>query len=202
MSLPAAPTLCHCPAPRDQRPSLLPWGAAGPVRRRGPSGGGWLQSCPLRPRTVVGKSRTTGSHDLTSVSSTIAKNGGRQAAAAGQGAEGAEGAERPPPLLRKRQGQLAWSRDCPAGGTLPTARGEQGHILPVGSCGSPALLSCSLWSPTVLGPYWDHAGTMPGGMEGVNAQATAQTWTLSPPTLGGTLEGTSTPGSPLPGPYG
>lgn len=44
---------------------------------------------PAEPRTIVGKSRTTGSHDLTSVSSTIAKNGGRQAAAVGQGAEGA-----------------------------------------------------------------------------------------------------------------
>lgn len=37
-------------------------------------------SCLLSPRTIVGKSRTTGSHYLTSVSSTIAKNGGRQEA--------------------------------------------------------------------------------------------------------------------------
>lgn len=34
--------------------------------------------CPRSPRTIVGKSRTTGSHYLTSVSSTIAKHGGRK----------------------------------------------------------------------------------------------------------------------------
>lgn len=34
---------------------------------------------PAEPPTVVGKSRTTGSRYLTSVSSTIAKNGGRRA---------------------------------------------------------------------------------------------------------------------------
>lgn len=89
--------------PGDQSPSLLPRGAAGPAWC-GPSIGSWRQSCLLSPRTIVGKSRTTGSHYLTSVSSTIAKNGGRQAAVADWGpGEAAAGAE-------EEMGLLAWSR--------------------------------------------------------------------------------------------
>lgn len=117
--------------PGDQGPSLLPRGAAGPARC-GPSGGSWLQSCLLSPRTIVGKSRTTGSLYLTSVSSTIAKNSGRQAAVADPDLE------RPRPVLRKRQGWLAWSRMVQAGGILP----RQGKVTLASCwlpwCGSPA----------------------------------------------------------------
>lgn len=97
------------PLPSTRGPASLPpsLGSSRSREAAGPSVSGWLPSCPLRPHTVVGKSRTTGSHDLTSVSSTIAKNGGE---ASGSGwARGAEGAQRPLPLLRKRPGELAWS---------------------------------------------------------------------------------------------
>lgn len=85
--------------PGDKSWSLLP-GAAGPgPARRGPSS--VAGSCgPRGPHTVVGKSRTTGSHYLTSVSSTIAKNGGRRAAV-DLGGGG---------LCWERDGQLARSR--------------------------------------------------------------------------------------------
>ena len=77
----------------------------------GPSLGG-QQSCWLSPRTIVGKSRTTGSHYLTSVSSTIAKNGGRQAAAADLG----------PHELGEETRTVSVVHGGLAGGTLPTTR--------------------------------------------------------------------------------
>lgn len=60
----------------------------------------------LSTYTIVGKSRTTGSHYLTGVSSTIAKNGGRPPAA------------RPvsQPMLKKKQ--LGWFEE----GALPTVK--------------------------------------------------------------------------------
>lgn len=108
-SLPAAP------------PSATAWWSGGPSSsaagqqvwvEHGPSLGGRRRSCWPSPHTIVGKSRTTGSHYLTSVSSTIAKNGGRQAAAADLG----------PRKLGEETGTVSVVHGGLEGGTLPTTR--------------------------------------------------------------------------------
>lgn len=126
---------------------------------RGPSTG--CRVAPLSPRTIVGKSRTTGSHYLTSVSSTIAKHGGRRAAAAERRAgelRGPRGLQRPPPMLRKRQrpGELAGPlvQDSGAGGTPHRERTRScPSVLPDGSSAAPCV-------GTVLagreGTHWQH----------------------------------------------
>lgn len=103
---PSVTSSCTCPLPLPGglwiRVPSVPAGQQVPVER-GPSLGGWLQSCLLSPRTIVGKSRTTGSQYLTSVSSTIAKNSGRQAAAE----PGPRRLGRPRPVLREETGTVS-----------------------------------------------------------------------------------------------
>lgn len=74
--------------------------------------------------------------------------------------------------------------------TLPQNKVTSFQLAPVGAQPSPA-------APCAVPPCWDLAGR-----EHTNGsyQDPAQTEALSPPSLGGTLEGTPTPGSPLPRP--
>lgn len=131
------------------------------------------------PHTIVGKSRTTGSHYLTSVSSTIAKNGGRQAAGVGLGpGEVAACAE------RDRDSQHG--PGGPGTGVLPTARTRPGT-------GAPSPQACA----APCAGMEAHPGGSPaqkaaptrsqGTPEGTPLQTTSRALGLGPPLHQGVL---------------